>query len=59
MNKINKILKNTSNTEKWVINSIILKDVEKRHPQWGTPITIKSHQIGPHNWKTVKNYENN
>ena len=51
--------KSTSNTGKWVINSTKLKGVERPHPQWGIPITIKNRQIGPHNWKTVKNYENN
>ena len=51
--------KNTSNTGKWVINSTKLKGVERPHPQWGIPITIKNRQIGPHNWKRVKNYENN
>ena len=33
--------------------------VERPHSHRGTPITIKNHQIGPHNSKTVKNYENN
>ena len=42
-----------------VIYSTILEGVVKPHPQCGTLIAIKNHQIGPHNWKTVKNYEKN
>ena len=40
------------------IHSTIL-GVVRPHPQCGTLIAIKNHQIGPHNWKTVKNYEKN
>ena len=39
--------------------STLLEGVKKVPTKWGTPITIKNHQIGPHNWKTFKDYENN
>ena len=51
--------KNTSNTNKWVTHSTISKGVERLHPQWGILITIKNHQVGLHNWKTVEKYGNN
>ena len=54
-----KYYKNTSNTEKRVNHSTILRGVEIPHPQWDTQITIENHQIGPHNWKAVQNYESN
>ena len=55
--KLAKYYKNASNTEKWVIDSTILKGVERLHPQPGTPTIIENHEIGPHSWKIVKNYE--
>ena len=39
----------TSNTEKWIIHSTILRGVDKSHSQRDTPMIISNHQIGPHN----------
>ena len=57
--KSNKILEKQEQYRDMVIYSTILEGVVKPHPQCGTLIAIKNHQIGPHNWKTVKNYEKN